>query len=345
MTRPQGDTREKKKKSRWPIIVAGAAGIGCLPAFIIMAGVAAIISSMAVPVTMISDSLSRYPGGTWVADQFYQANGREQELSKEEIAEIRGVFDEEMGKKRDIGACFRGAPAVRPVQETLFVASPEERRQIIEYRDARLNYNAKLKQWVRDHDRWERAMWDYNRRLRVARQRHIPAREIPAPPREPERPARPPELPDKSWRLTAAERGGVSASADINPDLISTDAAAVPANTPLRDERGRATPAVNRVIDSVPKGTSEPVARTYLTVAFAGGVTSWKHFIAIMETSGLSTITDEQVPGVALSFFAPEVDLRPYQKAVDAALVSLIMEGQVEGKIQRPLRIFEDCDV
>ena len=46
-----------------------------------------------------------------------------------------------------------------------------------------------------------------------------------------------------------------------------------------------------------------------------------------------------------MSFFAPESDLSPYIKAVDAALITLIVEEQVKGDMSRALATFEDCRI
>lgn len=337
------NAEKKKNKSKM--------GLGCVlgllifgtPAMLLTVVLVVVISAVAIPTTMATDSISRYPGGTWVAEQLFQANGREGELTKEEIGEVRSQFDEEMAKDEDLQQCFRGSPEVMPKQETLFVASPQERDEIIRYRDAKLNYNRDLAQYRRDHDRWRARMIDYQKRVRIARARHYRPDQIPPPPKEPQPPVRPEELPEKSYRMTAQERGGVSASADVDPSLISIEQAAVPENTPLRDDKGRATSQVNKVIDSVPKGTTEPVARLYLTVAFAGGVTGWNHFKAVMDTSGIREVGKDQVPQIAQSFFAPGADLAPYEKAVSAAIMSLLIENQISGDMSVVMKEFEDC--
>ena len=337
------DTKQKKSKSKW--------GLGCVlgllifgtPALLLVVVLVVVITAVAIPTTMATDSISRYPGGTWVAEKLFQANGREGELSKDEIGEVRSQFDEEMADDKELQECFRGSPEVTPKQETLFVATPQERDEIIRYRDARLNYNRDLAQYRRDHDRWRARMIDYQKRVRIAKARHYRPVQIPPPPKEPQPPVRPEELPEKSYRMTAQERGGVSASADIDPSLISIEQAAVPENSPLRDDKGRATSQVNKVIDSVPKGTTEPVARLYLTVAFAGGVTGWNHFKAVMDTSGIREVNKDQVPQIAQSFFAPGADLEPYSKAVSAAVMSLLIENQISGDMSVAMREFEDC--
>lgn len=338
--------KEKKPKSGKAKWLALGCFAGCFPLLGLTAVMITVMAAVVVPVSGVTDSISRYPGGVWATEQgtrFMQAAGRDTEMGADDIRQLRAAFDDEMAMDKLLATCFRGAPDVRPTQDTVFVASKEERDEIIRYRDAKLNYNRQIQQYQNDYDRWRAKMADYRRRVYIAQRRGYRPEQIPPPPTKPERPVRPPELPEKSYRMTAAERGGVSASADVDPALISIEQAAVPANTTLRDARGRATPAVNKVVDSVPKGTSEPVARLYLTVAFAGGVTGWQHFMAIMNTSGLPTVTDGQVAQVASSFFAPGFDLSPYTKAVDAALISLLIEGQIEGDTSRAMRSFEDC--
>lgn len=339
---------EKKRKSgkaKWWAL--GCLG-GCFPLLGLTAVMITVMAAIVVPVSAVTDSISRYPGGVWALEQgarFMQAAGRDTDMTPDDIRELRAALDGEMAMDELLAECFRGAPDVRPTQDTVFVASKEERDEIIRYRDAKLNYNRQIQQYQHEYDRWRMRMADYQRRVHVAKRRGYRPEQIPPPPTKPQRPVRPPELPEKSYRMTAAERGGVSASADVDPALISIEQAAVPANTTLRDSRGRATPAVNKVVDSVPKGTAEPVARLYLTVAFAGGVTGWKHFMAIMNTSGLTTVTDDQVEHVASSFFAPGLDLSPYTKAVDAAVISLLVEGQIEGDTSAAMRSFEDCRI
>lgn len=343
MAEQQGKKTKRGGMGKW---IALGCLAGCAPFLVTCVTVIIIMAAVVVPATMVTDSISRYPGGAWAIEQgarFMQATGRETELDPDEIRQLRDAFDDEMAMDEVLAQCFRGAPDVKPTQETLFVASKEERDEIIRYRDAKLNYNRELEQYKRDHDRWRARMVDYERRVKEAKRRNYRPDQIPDPPKEPQKPVRPQELPQKSYEMTAAERGGVSASADIDPALISIEQAAVPANTALRDGKGRASSAVNEVIDSVPEGTSEPVARLYLTVAFAGGVTGWNHFTAIMDTSGLSTVTEDQVDSVASSFFAPGLDLTPYSKAVDASIISLIVEGQIDGDTQRAMRSFEDC--
>ena len=335
--------KRRSGKAKW--LALGCLG-GCFPLLGLTAVLITVMASVVIPVSAVTDSISRYPGGVWAAEQgarLMQATGRDPEIGPDEVRQLREAFDSEMAMDELLAKCFRGAPDVRPTQDTVFVASKEERDEIIRYRDAKLNYNRQIQQYQRDYDRWRVRMADYQHRVQIAKRRGYRPDQIPPPPEEPQRPVRPPELPEKSYRMTAAERGGVSASADVDPALISIEQAAVPANSTLRDARGRATPAVNKVVDSIPKGTSEPVARLYLTVAFAGGVTGWKHFMAIMNTSGLTTVTDDQVDRVAASFFAPGFDLSPYTKAVDAAIISLLIEEQIEGDTTVAMRSFEDC--
>ena len=334
------------RRGKW---VAGLGlGCGCLiPLGMVTASIVVILAAAAIPVSLVGDSVNRYPGGVWVENILMKALGREDVLDRDEVVELRGLIDEEVGGDMELAQCFRGAPPVRPVQETLFVASKQERDAIIKYRQQRLDYNADLEAYARDYQRWQRVMADYKRRVAIAQRRGYRPDQIPDPPKPPHKPVRPPELPEKSWKMTAKERGGVSASADVDPELISIEQAAVVANTPLRDDKGRATSAVNRVINQIPEGTSEPVARLFLTVAFAGGVTGWEHFMAIMNTSGItaSQLNDDNVDQVAVSFFAPESDLSPYIKAVDAALITLIVEEQVKGDMSRALATFEDCRI
>lgn len=143
-------------------------------------------------------------------------------------------------------------------------------------------------------------------------------------------------------RNVDAKRGAVSASAEVNVDLISTQPAVVPSGEQIMDG-DQVTNKVNDLINEIPPGTDVGTAQTFLLVAYSGGVVNWQHFTAILDASDIEMIPSQSTLDIAAQFFEPGIDFSPYYTAVNASLISLSVDGTVTGSVKTAANSFGHC--
>lgn len=272
----------------WALVTAAVAAIGMM--FVTIFMVMAMAMTAATAVTNVVD---RLPGGTWLAENVF----RRLDLpgltapTQDEADEITQMLDEHP----EITHCLAAAPPVEGEAVTLFIATEDEKRDIIAYQ---------------------------NERRTQSRGRDTASRD--------------------RTRNIAAERGAVSASAGIDPDLISTQPAVVPTGQQIMDG-DKAVNSVNDLINQVPPGTDVGTAQTFLLVSYAGGVVNWRHFATVLAEAGIESVHTSQTFDIAEQFFEPGIDFAPYFTAVNASLISLSIDGIIDGSVAEASRAFSHC--
>lgn len=346
--------RLRRYRALWMAVSALATGTGCASFIALIVVVVVVIMTVFTGVVSMSSVVHRVPTvGYTVHGQDYAVEKNLSDEDKKKVAQdfhdARQLWTDLAREEPAFTRCIGDAPPVLERKETLFIVTPEERQAIIDYHRAQREYDRDLAAWKAQVNRYNAQVDRYNKAVERARRLHQDPRKVPKP-TQPRPQAAPPPLPKvegglPSWAATRAQRAGLSASTDLPLELLSTTPSPLPAGIPIMGGDGKALDEVNTLINQVPKGTNTNAARAFLLVAFAGGVTNWKHFatVANFYDFPLDTLTYDSAEDLARRFFEPGADLTPYRKAVASALISLSVEDVLDGSPGRAVEEFDQC--